>query len=59
MKRKLIFLQIILCMLLLLFYVILRTVSTNEAVTAGSFGGAQHQNLTFEDYMHNKYGDLF
>lgn len=59
MKRKLIFLQIVLCALLFMFCVIIRTTSHDEAVTAGTFGKIHMRNLTFEDYIHNNYGDLF
>lgn len=59
MKIKLIFLQILLCTLLLAFCVIIRCVYKDTAVAAGTFGKPKPQNLTFEDYIYNKYGDLF
>ena len=59
MKRRLIFFQIVLCMLLFAFCVIIRTHSRGEAVTAGTFEKPHMRNLTFEDYIHNSYGDLF
>ena len=59
MKRKLIFLQIILCMILFLFCMTMRMTSHDKAVAVGTFGTSKARNLTFEDYIYNKYGDLF
>ena len=59
MKRKLIFLQVVLCMILFLFYVTITLTAKNDVVTAGSFGKTHRRNVTFEDYIYNTYGDLF